>query len=224
MKILLLGATGQIGQVLMEALSRTGHQVSTLVRNAAGQQFPEGVTTIEHSEFTPDAFKVALHDINHVIYGIGLPEQFLFDNSIFGRVNCDLLRTFLDVLRGSGILSLTYISTYEVFMAIDNEIDETHPVADESEMIPYFQSMIHAYRMVVDFARATNLRLTTIHPAAVYGGRNTGGGITDYMENCSIAKLASASVHKPKQLPGRARRLAHRRYHQVPGKARRLHR
>lgn len=27
------------------------------------------------------------------------------------------------------------------------------------------------------------LQLTTIHPAAVYGGRNTGDGITNYLEN-----------------------------------------
>jgi len=86
---------------------------------------------------------------------------------------------------------LTYISTYEVFEVADNLIDETHPIADESEMTPYFQSMVRAYRMAVDFARANNVTLTTIHPAAVYGGRNTGGGITDYMEN-----LASRNWHR----------------------------
>jgi dihydroflavonol-4-reductase len=191
MKILLLGATGQIGHVLIRTLSQTEHHISTLVRNAAGQQFPEGVTVIEYDEFTPDAFKAALRDVDHVIYGIGLPEQFLFDNSIFERVNCQLLRTFLDALASSRVPRLTYISTYEVFEVIDNEIDETHPIADEGEMTPYFQSMIRAYRIVVDFAPAHNVRLTTIHPAAVYGGRNTGGGITDYMEN-----LASRNWHR----------------------------
>jgi nucleoside-diphosphate-sugar epimerase len=191
MKILLLGATGQIGHALMEALSKTEHQVSALVRSAAGQQFPQEVTIIEHGEFTPDAFRAALRDVDHAIYGIGLPEQFLFDNSLFARVNCELLQTFLDALRNSAIPRLTYMSTYEVFEAIDGAIAETHPIADASEMTPYFQSMIRAYRIVVDFARANNIRLTTVHPAAVYGGRNTGGGITDYMEN-----LASRNWHR----------------------------
>jgi hypothetical protein len=58
-------------------------------------------------------------------------------------------------------------------------------------MTPYFQSMIRAYRIAVDFARTNDISLTTIHPAAVYGGRNTGGGITDYMEN-----LASRNWHR----------------------------
>lgn len=191
MKILLLGATGQVGQALTKGLAQTEHQVSVLVRDASGLQFPENVTVLERGDFTPEVFSAALSGIDHVIYGIGLPEQFQFDDSVFDRVNCQLLHTFLEALRSSGVRRLTYISTYEVFEVIDNDIDETHPVADESTMTPYFQSMVRAYRIAVDFARANDIRLTTIHPAAVYGGRNTGGGITDYMEN-----LASRNWHR----------------------------
>jgi nucleoside-diphosphate-sugar epimerase len=191
MKILILGATGQVGQALTTGLSRTEHQVCVLVRDASGQSFPDNVTVLERRDFTPDVFSAALSGVDHVIYGIGLPEQFLFDNSVFDRVNCQMLRTFLEALRSSGVRRLTYISTYEVFEVVDNQIDETHPIADESEMTPYFQSMVRAYRIAADFARANDIQLTTIHPAAVYGGRNTGGGITDYMEN-----LASRNWHR----------------------------
>ncbi len=191
MRILLLGATGQVGQALTKGLSHTEHQVSVLVRDARDLQFPDGVTVIERRDFTPDVFKSALSGVDHVIYGIGLPEQFQFDDGVFDKVNCQLLRTFLEALRDSGVRRLTYISTYEVFEVVGNEIDETHPIADESTMTPYFQSMVRAYRIAVEFARANGIELTTIHPAAVYGGRNTGGGITDYMEN-----LASRNWHR----------------------------
>jgi nucleoside-diphosphate-sugar epimerase len=191
MRILVLGATGQIGDALVGALAQTEHQVSVLVRKASQRQFPDGVTVLEHAEFTPEAFSLALRGVDHAIYGVGLPEQFLFDDGVFERVNCDLLRVFLEALKSSGVSRLTYISTYEVFEVVDGAIDETHPVADESEMTPYFKSMVRAYRIAVDFARANNIRLTTIHPAAVYGGRNTSGGITDYMEN-----LASRNWHR----------------------------
>jgi dihydroflavonol-4-reductase len=191
MKILILGATGQVGQALTNGLARGEHQVSVLVRDKSDLQFPANVTVVERADFTPDVFKAALSGIDHVIYGIGLPEQFQFDNSVFDRVNRQLLQTFLEALRSSGVRRLTYISTYEVFEVEGNEIDETHPIADESEMTPYFQSMVRAYRLAVDFARANDIQLTTIHPAAVYGGRNTGGGITDYMEN-----LASRNWHR----------------------------
>src|SRR3977135_2278646 len=179
MKILILGATGQVGQAVTTGLSHTEHQVSVLVRDASGLNFPDNVTVLERGDFTPDVFRAALSGVDHVIYGVGLPEQFLFDNSVFDKVNCQLLRTFLETLQSSGVRRLTYVSTYEVFEVADNEIAETHPIADESEMTPYFQSMVRAYRLAVDFARANDIQLTTIHPAAVYGGRNTGGGITD---------------------------------------------
>ena len=54
---------------------------------------------IERRDFTPDVFKSVLSGVDHVIYGIGLPEQFLFDDSVFDKVNCELLRTFLEALR-----------------------------------------------------------------------------------------------------------------------------
>jgi nucleoside-diphosphate-sugar epimerase len=201
MKILLLGATGQVGHALAWKLSQAGHQLTILVRKAAGQQLPEGATILERNEFDTESFRSALRGIDHVIYGVGLPEQFLFDDSVFEKINCGLLRIFLGALQTSDVRRLTYISTYEVFEAIDNAIDETHPIADETDMTPYFQSMIRAYRIAVDFAQTNDISLTTIHPAAVYGGRNTGGGITDYVENLACRNWHRLPFISPSSFP-----------------------
>ena len=191
MKILLLGATGQIGYALAMALAWTEHEVSVLVRNKSLLKFPDNVTVIDRPEFSLGVFAEALRDVDHVIYGIGLPEQFLFDDSVFDKVNCDMLQAFLEAMRGSHVRRLTYISTYEVFRNVNGIIDETHPIADETHMSPYSQSKVRAYRSVLDFARTSGVQLTTIHPAAVYGGLNTGDGITNYMTN-----LASWKWHR----------------------------
>ena len=223
MKILLLGRhrTGWPGP----DERAVAHRAPGL-RAGAGRiaicSFPTASPCSSAGDFTPDVFKSALSGVDHVIYGIGLPEQFQFDDSVFDKVNCQLLRTFLEALRDSGVRRLTYISTYEVFEVVGNEIDETHPIADESTMTPYFQSMVRAYRIAVEFARANGIELTTIHPAAVYGGRNTGGGITDYMEN-----LASRNWHRlpfinPSSFPGGPRGLADGCHHQVVERAGRL--
>jgi nucleoside-diphosphate-sugar epimerase len=191
MRILILGATGQIGRAVVEALARTEHEVSVMVRNACDARFPDNVRVICHPIFSADTFRAALQGVDYVIYGIGLPEQFTFDLQIFDRVNCLLLRTFLGEFRKSGIGGLTYISTYEVFENFQGRMDETRPIADESHMTAYFQSMVRAYRLVLEFAETTGVRLMTLHPAAVYGGINTGGGITDFVEN-----LVCGSWHK----------------------------
>jgi dihydroflavonol-4-reductase len=183
MKVLLVGATGQIGYALTQALSKTGHQVSILVRDKNKLLFPASVRIIEFKEFTAAAFRQALVDVDHVIYGAGLPAQFLPDDTLFDRVNYALLERFLGELKDSKVRDLTYISTYEVFQDVGGLIRESHPLADERRLTPYFRSMVKAYRLVTEFAKENGVALGTIHPAAVYGGLNTGDGITNYLEN-----------------------------------------
>lgn len=183
MKILLIGATGQIGYSLANALSKTNHRVSVLIRNRIKRDFPNNVKVMEFGEFHAHVFRSALLDVDHVIYGVGLPEQFLFNSSQFENINYGLLKTFLEEFQKSGIKSLTYISTYEVFQDVEGIIRESEQVADESEMTPYFRAMTKAYRLVSEYFNETKIELTTIHPAAVYGGLNTGHGFTDYIDN-----------------------------------------
>lgn len=183
MNILLLGATGQIGYALAHALAGAGHSLRVLVRDRHKLSFPAAVTVIEAPTFTADVFARALDGIDHAIYGIGLPEQFQFDPTIFERVNLGLLDTFLQTLAGSSVRRLTYISTYEVFEPVDGIIREAHPVASEAGKTPYFRAMIQAYRLATTFAAQHDITLTTIHPAAVYGGLDTGYGFTRYIEN-----------------------------------------
>jgi nucleoside-diphosphate-sugar epimerase len=121
--------------------------------------------------------------IDHVIYGVGLPEQFTFDKALFENINYGLFKIFLESFKRSGIKSLTYISTYEVFKDADGTICECDQLADEINLTPYFRAMLKAYKMAVAFARENDIKLTTIHPAALYGGKNTGDGFTNYIEN-----------------------------------------
>ena len=183
MRVLLIGATGQIGYALATALAKTEHEISVLVREASRLAFPGCVKVMESNSFDAVSFREALTNIDHVIYGVGLPAQFLSDEAQFDRVNRGLLEQFLAELRGLGPFSLTYVSTYEVFEAQKGLIRESHPVADERAMTSYFRAMTQAYRLVIRFAAKHGLQLTTIHPAAVYGGLNTGDGITNYVEN-----------------------------------------
>jgi nucleoside-diphosphate-sugar epimerase len=180
MRIIVIGATGQIGYSLVNALRYTSHEITVLVRDRNRRSFPHGIHILESPVFNTEVFENALQDIVHVIYALGIPEQYQHDTGIFHAVNYDLLKTFLDALTKEGPKKLTYVSTYEVFQAIDGVIRENHPVANEEGFSPYFRSMISAYRLVKEYS---DLELTTIHPGAVYGGLNTGDGITNYIEN-----------------------------------------
>ena len=96
-----------------------------------------------------------------------------------GGVNLKLLQTFLHAMEKSALRRLVYISTYEVFAARDGIIRESHPTSALEGLSPYFQAMTKAYTEATAFAARTATALTTIHPAALYGGLNTGEGFTN---------------------------------------------
>jgi nucleoside-diphosphate-sugar epimerase len=183
MRILVIGATGQIGYSLVQALAKTSHSVTVLVRSRARRTFPENVSVLESPAFDAQAYRGAISDVDHVVYTLGIPEQYVPDTARFQRVNVELFRVFLDELIKAKQPALTYISTYEVFQAVNGVIRETHAVAKADGLSAYFRSMIAAYQAVKDYAKQYRIKLVTIHPAAVYGGINTGEGLTNYIEN-----------------------------------------
>ncbi len=182
MKLLLIGATGQIGHALATRLVACGHSLRVLVRERSRFDVP-GAEVMEAQAFDAASFARALEAQEAVIYGVGLPEQFAFDTRIFTRINRDIFSGFLGALEKSAVKRLIYISTYEVFEEMKGVIREDHAVAGTAGMTPYFAAMIEAYRLALAARDRLGLALTTIHPAAVYGGRNTGDGFTNYLEN-----------------------------------------
>jgi nucleoside-diphosphate-sugar epimerase len=183
MKVILIGATGQVGYALAPALIEAGHEVTVLVRDASRLPFSKSIRRVAVPEFDAEVFGRALRDVECAVYSVGLPEQFAFDTGVFDRVNRGLLTTFLSAFEASAVRRLVYISTFEVFSPRDGVIRESHPMTPLAGRSPYFRAMTLAYQDVMEFAWRTQTRLTTIHPAAVYGGLNTGDGFTGVIEN-----------------------------------------
>jgi nucleoside-diphosphate-sugar epimerase len=183
MKIVLIGATGQVGYALAPALIEAGHDVTVLVRNRSRLPFSQGIRVVAGPEFNAQVFGGVLKDMDCAVYSVGLPEQFALDTGVFDRVNRGILTKFLSALEASTVRRLVYISTFEVFAPREGVIRESHPVAPLDGLSPYFTAMTLAYQDVTEFARRTQTQLTTIHPAAVYGGLNTGHGFTGVIEN-----------------------------------------
>ena len=201
MKILLIGATGQVGYALTHALVQAGHDTTVLVRSAGRLAFPAGVQVVTEANFTQEGFERLLPQVDCAVYGIGLPEQFTFDAGIFEAVNLNLLKTFLAAMEKSSLRRLVYVSTYEVFAAQGGMIRESHPQASLAGLTPYFTAMTQAYTEATTFAARTGTALTTIHPAAVYGGLNTSEGFTNVIENLLNWRLWKLPVVLPGQFP-----------------------
>jgi dihydroflavonol-4-reductase len=200
-KILIIGATGQLGHALTQRLVESGHDITLLIRRSLKTAFAQPLRTIVEPVFDEQAFEKALQGIECVVYGVGLPEQFAFDRKIFERVNLGLLQSFLRAMARTTIRRLVYVSTYEVFGAVDGQIRETHAISGLEGLSPYFRAMTMAYREVNAFATQTKTKLTTIHPAAIYGGLNTGDGFTNVIENLINRRFWKLPVVLPGRFP-----------------------
>jgi uncharacterized protein YbjT (DUF2867 family) len=64
MKILVTGASGNVGRPLVEQLNQSGHQVRALTRNAAKATFPQGVEVVEGDLTKPDTLTSAFEGVS----------------------------------------------------------------------------------------------------------------------------------------------------------------
>jgi len=165
-----------------------------LTRRTNSLTFSANVTVRPYDEFSAEPCRQTLHDADHVIYSIGIPAQFVFDEKLFERTNCELLWAFLQEFKRAGGKNLTYISTYEVFEEIDGIIRESHPIAQESSMTPYFRSMTRAYRECSNSREGMISRSRRFTQQQFYGGLNTGYGLTNYIENLRNRRFWAAPL------------------------------
>lgn len=184
---LVLGATGQIGNAVVDRLARSGAGVSVLVRDPGRIRFAPGIEVRTAPVFDAGAFRAALAGAGRVVYALGAPNQWARDKAFFAGSNVAVLEEFLTAMAGFADRRVAYVSTFEVFRPEGGRIREEAPVS-EAEMPPSFDTMRKAYRLIREAGEGRGLWAVTVHPAAVYGGLDTAHGFTEYLLNLARGK------------------------------------
>jgi dihydroflavonol-4-reductase len=168
-KTLVTGATGKVGHAIASALVRRGHEVRALVRDpgrAAGV-LPEGVEAARGDVTDPPSVTAAAGGCEVVFNAMGLPEQWLADESLFDRVNAEGTRVVAQAARAAGTRRLVHTSTEDVFHAESGgRFDETN-VADYPKGTAYERSKQRAEQLAL--AERDGLEVVVVNPAGVYG-------------------------------------------------------
>jgi uncharacterized protein YbjT (DUF2867 family) len=92
MKVILIGATGQVGYALAPALIEARHEVTVLVRDASRLPFSKSIRRVAVPEFDAEVFGRALRGVECAVYSVGLPEQFAFDTGVAWTATSDCRR------------------------------------------------------------------------------------------------------------------------------------
>jgi dihydroflavonol-4-reductase len=168
--VLVTGATGLIGQGLVQALVRRGAAVRALVRDLSRAQraLPAGVELVRGDVTEPASLVAAVSGADVVYHSAGMPEQWQRDETIFDRVNRQGTQHVLEACLAAGVRRVVYTSTMDVFAAprggtlTEAQIDQ-HP-----KPTAYERSKQAAEREAEAIAKR-GLDVVYVNPAAVYG-------------------------------------------------------
>jgi len=182
-RVAVTGAGGFIGSHLVDALVRSGAEVTAIVRYNSGARVgnldfldPEvrAATTvafgnIEDSDFiyqTLEGMDVVLHlgALIAIPYSYEAPRSYV-------RANIEGTLNVLQAGRRSAVGRIVHTSTSEVYgTALRAPIDETHPLQGQS---PYSASKIAADKLAESYGRSFELPVVTLRPFNTYGPRQS---------------------------------------------------
>jgi len=160
MKILVTGATGAIGPVIVDELARAGFSVRGVSRHS---DVPGDVTDLDAMRRAVEGMDVVVHAA--ALLHINNPPPELDD--LYRRINVGGTENVVRAAAEAGVGRIVYCSTINVYGGnLAGVVDED--TVPRPETI-YARTKLEAERLVLDSANGTVLRL-----AAVYGARMKG--------------------------------------------------
>jgi dTDP-glucose 4,6-dehydratase len=182
-KVIVTGAGGFIGSHLVEALTRTGANVTAVVRYNSGSlignlRFIDPASlkqvrilsgNIEDSDFTYNAIK-GQDIVLHLAALIAIPYSYDAPRS-YVRANIEGTLNVLEAARRFDVRRVVHTSTSEVYgTAIRTPIDENHPLQGQS---PYSASKIGADKLAESYFRSFETPVVTLRPFNTFGPRQS---------------------------------------------------
>jgi dihydroflavonol-4-reductase len=169
MRVLVTGATGKVGHAVASALAERGDEVRVLVRDAARATgvVPADVDPVVGDVTDPASLERAVERCEIVFNAMGLPEQWVRDESLFDRVNAEGTRALATAARRAGVRRLVHTSTHDVFHAERGTRFDESRVADYPKGTAYERSKQRAE--VLALAARDGLEVVIVNPSGVYG-------------------------------------------------------
>ncbi len=169
MRALVTGATGKVGGATLRALLARGDEVRALVRDPSRAEhlLPSGVELAPGDVTDPAGLAAAVAGCELVFNAMGLPEQWVSDESIFDRVNARGTENVIRAARDAGVRRTVHTSTIDVFHAERGGHMDESQLADYPKGTAYERSKQRAEELAL--AARGEMELVIVNPAGVYG-------------------------------------------------------
>jgi nucleoside-diphosphate-sugar epimerase len=169
MRALVTGATGKVGNAVARALAARGDEVRVLLRDPqrAAPLIPDGVESVQGDVTDPASLARAVAGCELVFNAMGLPEQWMADDTMFERVNARGTENVVRAARDAGVRRVVHTSTIDVFHAEPGARFDESEVATYPKGTAYERSKQHAEELAL--AARDGMELVMVNPAGVYG-------------------------------------------------------
>jgi dihydroflavonol-4-reductase len=119
MSALVTGVTGKVGHAIARALASRGCRVRGLAIDPEAEAtfLPSGVEVVQGDVTEPSSVERAMAGSRVVFNAMGVPEQWLPDQTLFDRVNTRGTETVIGAAIEAGVRRVVQTSTVEVFEA-----------------------------------------------------------------------------------------------------------
>ena len=171
---LVTGASGFIGQHLVQGLVEYGVNVNALVRNRKNPGLTDKTNIFKGDIFDKEVLKKAVNDVDIVFHLVAKTHDFSnIDNAKdYFRINVEGTRNLLDACINSNIKHFVYFSSVKT-MAEESKhtLDETY---DCTPTTPYGESKLVAEKLVFEYGNKYGFKTTVLRLPLVYGSGNKG--------------------------------------------------
>ena len=169
MRALVTGATGKVGHAIASALLDRGDQVKALVRDPrrAASVLPAGIEPVKGDATDAESLAAAVEGCELVFNSMGMPEQWLKDETVFDQVNAIGSAHMAAAAKRAGVRRFVHTSTHDVFHAETGERFDETMLADYPKGTAYERSKQHAEELVL--AERDGMEVVILNPSGVYG-------------------------------------------------------
>src|SRR3954452_17407168 len=151
MRVLVTGATGKVGNAIASALLERGDQVRGLVRdpNRAASLLPAGIEPLRGDATDAQSLAAAVEGCELIFNAMGMPEQWVKDESIFDQVNAIGSGALASAAKRAGVRRFIHTSTHDVFHADPGQRFDETMLAEYPKGTAYERSKQHAEEPVL---------------------------------------------------------------------------
>ena len=175
MRILVTGATGNLGPFVVQALRHDGHEVRALVRESSDRSWLNAnrVETVEGDILKPGTLGAAVDGMAAVIHLAGLHDSWAPRAQDFFEANVDGACNVRDAARAAGAHRLVFVSSGSTIGEEEGEVGSETTERREYALSDYERSKVEAEAALLE--DGSPLDVVVVNPGTVYGPGDASG-------------------------------------------------